>query len=178
MAQKALFWKDRNPQVILEAPAPVQEKPAPPLPVLYGVMDIGDGPILMMSEKGAARHRGVRVGETIGEYKLAALEGEALVLNWEGKTVRKKREELAPKKDDAPPVAADTGRPAPVVTSTPSAPSQSQSPAKSEPGVELTAGVKACIPGDTSPAGTVVDGYKKIVTPTPFGNQCRWEAVK
>jgi hypothetical protein len=34
--------------------------------------------------------------------------------------------------------------------------------------------MKACQPGDTSPAGTVVDGYKKIVEQTPFGPACRW----
>lgn len=39
-------------------------------------------------------------------------------------------------------------------------------------------GVKACVPGDDSPAGTVVDGYKKVIEATPFGTACRWIAVK
>jgi hypothetical protein len=34
------------------------------------------------------------------------------------------------------------------------------------------------VPGDTTPAGTVRDGYRKLVTQTPFGNACRWELVK
>ncbi|MCS7316027.1 MAG: hypothetical protein RMI94_11600, partial [Bryobacterales bacterium] len=39
-AEKMLFSRDRNPTVVVEAPP---EKPLPPLPVLYGVMDLGDG---------------------------------------------------------------------------------------------------------------------------------------
>jgi hypothetical protein len=38
--------------------------------------------------------------------------------------------------------------------------------------------VKLCNPGDTSPAGAVVDGYRKVVTRTPFGEVCRWEPVQ
>ena len=47
-------------------------------------------------------------------------------------------------------------------------------------GVEVgtaTQPARACKPGDNSPAGTVVDGYKKTVIPSPFGSMCRWEAV-
>ena len=39
-------------------------------------------------------------------------------------------------------------------------------------------GSKACLPGDDSPAGTVAEGYKKVLEPTPFGVACRWIAVK
>jgi len=38
--------------------------------------------------------------------------------------------------------------------------------------------VRGCIAGDSSPAGTVVDGYKKQVVSTPFGNQCSWIPAK
>jgi hypothetical protein len=37
--------------------------------------------------------------------------------------------------------------------------------------------VKPCAPGDKQRAGTVVDGYKKVVGKTPFGEVCRWEPV-
>ena len=46
------------------------------------------------------------------------------------------------------------------------------------PGVDTGAGLKGCVPGDKSPSGTVVDGYKKIVSQTPFGAGCQWEQVK
>ena len=46
------------------------------------------------------------------------------------------------------------------------------------PGIELGQGSRACVPGDTTPPGTVKDGFRKVVNKTPFGNSCRWEAVK
>ena len=39
--------------------------------------------------------------------------------------------------------------------------------------------LKACNADDSSPAGTVVDGMKKVVSATPFGGTaCRWEQTK
>ena len=38
-------------------------------------------------------------------------------------------------------------------------------------------GVRTCVAGDTSPPGTVLEGYKKVVTRTMFGETCRWEPV-
>ena len=43
VAQKMLFARDRNPNVIIEAEPP---KPQPPLPVAHGLMDLGDGPMI------------------------------------------------------------------------------------------------------------------------------------
>ncbi len=43
-------------------------------------------------------------------------------------------------------------------------------------GVALDDRTKACVPGDTSPAGTVLNGYTKVIEATPFGNACRWVA--
>ena len=45
------------------------------------------------------------------------------------------------------------------------------------PGAETGTGIKGCQPGDNSPAGAVVDGYRKLVTETPFGKSCRWEKI-
>ena len=39
-------------------------------------------------------------------------------------------------------------------------------------------GVKPCVAGDNQPPGTVVAGYKKVVSQTPFGAACRWEPAK
>ena len=55
---------------------------------------IGDGPIVMMSEKAGGRHRGVRVGEKIGEFKLVSVNKNDLVLGFEDRTVKKSLEEL------------------------------------------------------------------------------------
>ena len=44
VAQKNLFSKDRNPQVIIDPPKPPDPpKPMPKLPVVYGVMGLPSG---------------------------------------------------------------------------------------------------------------------------------------
>lgn len=170
VAEKMLFSRDRNPTVVVEKPP---EKPLPPLPVLYGLMDLGDGLTAIMGEKAGAPGHGVRAGDRIGPFVLAALSRQEAVFDFEGRRVAKKLEELIPKRSPAESGvetarAAAAAPPEPVV----------QKPSVSGPGVQLTEDVRACQPGDTDPPGTVRDGYRKVVTPTPFGASCRWERVK
>ena len=172
IAQKMLWSKDRNSQVIVDPPKPPDPpKPLPPLPGVYGVMQL-DGPIVMMSDKPGARQRGIRPGEKIGEFKLVAVNGEELVLAWENRTVKKNLHELIDRGDSTTVVAAAVPAggapvpPAPVVAGKP------------EPGVKLTEGVSNCNSNDPSPPGTVVNGMRKVVRQTPFGTSCIWEAVK
>jgi hypothetical protein len=35
-----------------------------------------------------------------------------------------------------------------------------------------------CQPNDNTPDGTVVNGFKKVSIPTPFGKSCLWDPVK
>ena len=60
----------------------------------------------------------------------------------------------------------------------PSAPSAPELAKPSKPIEGLAGGYKTCTPGDSSPAGTVADGYRKVLVATPFGNSCHWEEVK
>jgi len=174
IAKDMLFSKDRNSQVIVDPPKPPDPpKPLPPLPLVHGVMDIGDGPIVMMSEKSGGRHRGVHVGEKIGEFKLVSVDRDDLVLGFENRTVKKTLQELIDRGGgEAAPVAAQSA--ASSASSAPAPPVVS----KPEPGVKLTEDTATCQTGDPSPAGAVVNGMKKVVFQTPFGNACRWEAVK
>jgi hypothetical protein len=175
IAKDMLFSKDRNSQVIVDPPKPPDPpKPLPPLPVVHGVMDIGDGPIVMMSEKSGGRHRGVHVGEKIGEFKLVSVNKTDLVLGFEDRTVKKTLEELIDRGGgDAAPVAAQ-GAPAGGAPSTPVPPPVG----KPEPGVKLGDGLANCQANDPSPDGTVVNGMRKVIRQTPFGAACSWEAVK
>lgn len=177
IAKDMLFSKDRNSQVIVDPPKPPDPpKPLPPLPVVHGVMDIGDGPIVMMSEKSGGRHRGVRVGEKIGEFKLVSVNKDEMVLGFEDRTVKKPLQELIDRSGaaDAGVVAGQSG-PAGGSASAPAPPPVVSKP---EPGVKLTEDTATCQTGDPSPAGAVVNGMRKVVFQTPFGNACRWEAVK
>jgi len=178
VAQKNLFSKDRNPNVVIEAPPPVPVKVMPPLPQVAGVMGLPSGMLALMSERPDVRPHGVRVNEMVGAFKVVGLTPQVVSFEWDGKRIDKKVEELLAR------------APVPEQTASPGAAPPSQNPANaaSQPGAQPVAAkpsaivignaMKACTAGDTSPAGTVADGYKKVVEATPFGNACRWIATQ
>jgi hypothetical protein len=178
IAEKDLFAGDRNPTVVREV-VPLPPKPMPGLPVFYGAMDLGDGPLAMMSAKPGEMQREVRYGDKIGEFVLVALDRENIVLEWDGKKISKKTSELSPKETAQNTAAAPAGRA--VADNAGAASTQnagSRPGAAAAPGAETSPGTRACVPGDDSPNGTVKDGWRKVSVKTPFGTMCRWEAVK
>jgi hypothetical protein len=205
VAQKTLFSKDRNPNVVVEVPKPPPEIPMPALPIYHGQMAIGEPIAILSLPKQAAIQKGYHAGDTVGDFKLIAFDREKIELEWNGKKVERKPEDLAPKEPlpvaaAAPsPVAAqaaaaqrtaapagtaaDASGAAPAVTSlgSSSEAASSASSASAPPsgmGAEIGPGVRACLPGDTSPAGTVLSGYQKRMIPSMFGSVCRWEQAK
>jgi hypothetical protein len=44
-------------------------------------------------------------------------------------------------------------------------------------GADNGGGIRQCVKGDESPAGTIVDGYKKRISSGMFGTTCMWEKV-
>jgi hypothetical protein len=171
IAQKMLFSKDRNPDVLVEAVPPPPPRPMPALPRFHGVMNLGDGPSAILSEKPDAQQREYRAGETIGEFKLLAVDGQQIVLEWEGKQISKLLDQVI---ERSPPAGAQT----PVRSQEPPPPPKPVALAKPGPGADVGKGFRACQPGDTSPPGTVIDGVRKVVSETPFGTSCRWEPVQ
>ena len=171
VAQKNLFAKDRNPNVIIDVPPPAPVKKMPPLPVVFGVMGLPSGMTAIMAEKVGARSRGIGVGENIGEFKVIALSRETASFEWDGKRIDRKLEELSERNSAPAPAEAAAA----MAAANPNAPTRAINVAP-DPVKQVTIGdnVKACQPGDSSPAGTVVDGYRKVSEATPFGNACRW----
>jgi hypothetical protein len=170
VATKDLFAKDRNPTVIIDPPKVEAPKPMPPLPVVYGVLGLPSGTKAIMSEKPGLSSRSVHAGDTIGEFRIASLDQEHVVFDWDGKQISRRIEELIDRSNTAgtggaPPAAMQPSGPAPVVSNS------SQVPAGPGPG-------GACVPGDSSPSGTVVGGFKKNSAPSPFGTICHWVAVQ
>ena len=181
IAQKMLWARDRNSQVIVDPPKPPEPpKPLPPLPAVHGVMDLGDGPIAMMSDQPGARHRAIHPGEMIGKFKLVSVDSEEMTLAFEDRKVTKKLQELIDRgKDSAPPAGGAAVQGAAGGGSSTTAVAAPPAPAgKPEPGGKLTETLSACQPGDNSPAGTVMNGMRKVINQTPFGPACRWEAIK
>jgi hypothetical protein len=179
IAQQLLFSKDRNSTVILDPPAaPPPPKPIPAFPLAYGVMNLGSGPMIILSEKAGAPHRSYKAGEKIGEFTLVAMNNYELVLEWEGKYIKKRIEDLAARKSTIPQQSASEEKPAEAAVPSGPAATSLGGAAKSGPGTELGNQSRACVAGDTAPAGTVQDGLRKVVTKTPFGESCRWEPAK
>ncbi len=170
VAQKMLFASDRNPRVEVAVAAP---KPLPPFPVAFGMMNMGDGPVVILAERAGGANRAYAPGESIGGLLLAAIDGDDLVFEWEGQQVRKNLSELKPKEGTPVPAAA-TEAPAASVQPT----VQAAAVVEAKPGGEMSEGVRACEPGDTSPSGTVRDGYRKVVSRWAFGERCHWEPVR
>ena len=174
VALKNLFSQDRNPDVIVDPPKPVPEKPTPPFPVAHGVMLWGDFPAtIVLSEKAGGPQRGYRAGESIGEWKLVDVDSSFVDLEWDGKEFKKRIDELI---DRTPIAEASAPQPADKSKAAAAAPAAKalSTASHSGPGLEMGTGLKSCYSDDLSPAGTVVDGMKKVVSATPFGSVCRW----
>jgi hypothetical protein len=182
VAQKTLFSKDRNPTAIIEPPPAKPAKPEPPLPALpkyHGQMDLGE-PVVFLSTGGDTQ-RGYHAGEEIGDFRIASFDQDKIAFEWRGRTVERSVADLAPK-EEAPPAApaaprsgaASVARPATPLASPP-VPDNKPDPAL---GDNMGGGFRTCVPGESAPAGTVIAGYKKVVSQTMFGQNCHWEPVQ
>ncbi len=172
IAQKMLFAKDRNPDVVVELQPP-PPKPMPPLPVLHGVMYLASGPTAILSDRANPAYVSVVPGENFGEFKVVEVSNDEISLEWDGQVINKRVEELM-EQTVAPPPVADT-RPTPAAN----AQRKVETPrGDAAPGVDIGGGLRACQPGDTSAPGTIAQGMRKVVSKTPFGETCRWELLK
>jgi hypothetical protein len=172
VATKDLFAKDRNPNVIIEPPKVEAPKPMPALPVVYGVLGLPSGTKAIMSAKQGGAGKSVREGDQVGEFKIVSLDTKTVIFDWDGTQVSRKIDDLIDRSSANPqspgPAIAAAPPPAPV----PPGPVKTDDPKQAD---------KPCVPGDTSPAGTVVDGYRKAyaAASTPFGPMgCHWVAMQ
>jgi hypothetical protein len=181
VAQKMLFAKDRNPNVILDPPPPPPPAPPPPpmpdLPAYYGTMAFFGDPVILLSlPKGPQKK--YHAGDTVGPFQLVSFDRDKVVFDWNGKTVERKPEDLKEKEPSAEQVAAAAPRPSAVAAvklipdPPPDAPKLSDVIGKDNGG-----GIRMCVAGDTTPAGKIVDGYKKVITSNMFGQTCMWQQV-
>jgi len=172
VAQQNLFSKDRNPNIVVEAEKP---KPLPAFPRFYGVMNLGDGLMAILSDS-PGRQRPFKAGDKVGELLLAEIGNETLVFEWEKQKLTKKFSELQDRGEQSTATTRDSapaaGAPAPAPVQRP------PEPAKPGPGTDIGSGISACNANDPTPAGTVMDGKRKVVTDGMFGKVCRWEPVR
>ena len=190
IVDRMLFYEDRNAIVEVEAP---DEKVVvrPDLPVLSGVMNLGEGPIVLMADTAKDIPRPVAVGEKVGDYTFLGLAGDKLKLAWQGEEIEVSQDSLVGEPESGGPAAArSAGGDSSSTAARRAATSRrraTRAETKAQPadtrkeiggrfsiGTEIRPGVFRADPRDTSPAGTEFEGYRKVVNPTPFGNQSWW----
>lgn len=174
VAEKNLFSVDRNPAIVIDPPKPVEVKKMPALPVVYGTMGLPSGTKAIMAAHPGESSRSVSAGDTIGDFKVIALDSQNITFEWDDRKIEKKIDDLI---DRSNPKGAASG-PA-VAANNPSSgglqPPPPPPPTTGDPiGTKLTETMMACRPGENSPAGTVQGGFKKVITYSPFGATCRW----
>jgi hypothetical protein len=185
VAQRMLFSKDRNPNVIVEVKPPPPKPPLPPFPLYYGQIGLGE-PGIFLSTSGSTQ-KIYHVGDKIGDkdkFVIVGFDLEKITLAFNDETVEKKLDELRPKQTPVP-TASVNAAPAPPSAAARTA-SLAPTPADTTPdkppdqivGADYGSGFHGCVSGDTSPAGTIKDGYKKVISQTLFGQSCHWETVK
>jgi hypothetical protein len=170
VAQQNLFSKDRNPNIVVEAEKP---KPPPPFPRFYGVMNLGEGPLAILSSAG--RQQPFKVGDKVGDLLLTAIGEDSLVFEWEKQKLTKKFGELQDRSQEQ---STDTTRTAVAPAAAAPVVQRPVVPEKPGPGADIGGGMAACGANDPTPVGTVMDGKRKVVTETMFGKICRWEPAR
>lgn len=198
VAGRTLFSKDRNPAVVIEPPPVKPEPPMPPLPRYHGQMAIGD-PVAIFSLANGPQ-KAYRVGESIGDFKITSFDRERIAFQWNDKTVERRLEELIAKVEPQavagnsvppppsqpaaasprtqPPAASSSATSLSAGTTSLGAETTATAPTNPAIGAEINDGVRNCTPGDKSAAGTIMDGYKKVIYSTMFGSVCQWEPTK
>jgi hypothetical protein len=138
-------------------------------------MSIGE-PVVFLAT-GPNDERGYRKGETVGKFKLIAFDRDNITLEWDGKNLEHKLAELAAKEPQAVQQAPVAAAPAPAqVTSIGGGTARTPGDDNPALGVDM-GGPRACVASDHSPAGTILNGYKKVITQGLMGPSCHWEPL-
>ena len=198
---RMLFSSDRNP--IIEVAQPLRTSPEfrPPLPRLAGVMELGEGPVALMSPDLDSPATPIEVGEKVGAFTFLGTQGEKVLLQWQDERIAAMPSELrgSPANDGRRRAGSRstggsgrTRRPRPSIEKT--APSrapaaraksvQVKNPTRKQPdeiggkyniGASIGAGRYRADRNDDSPAGTRYKGFIKRSQGTPFGTRYWWE---
>jgi hypothetical protein len=177
VAQQTLFSEDRNSNEIVDvappAPPPPPPPPTPPFPTYHGQMSFGE-PVIILSTSGVPQ-KSHRVGDQIGEFKIAGFDRDKLILEWNDKTFEPLLKDLASKE-----------QPKPVVQTQDAPAQQAKAAAVAPVGKGKNDGqygaqygnYRECLVDDNSPDGTVKDGYRKAIVGTLMGTSCHWEPIR
>jgi hypothetical protein len=135
------------------------------------------------------------VGEKVGEYTFMGFAGDKIKLAWQSEQIEVSQDRLAAELESSSRAnsrsATASGSPSTGSARRPAAnrrqPTRAETKAQQAAadnrktiggryniGTEIRPGVFRADPREASPAGTEFEGYRKVVNPTPFGNQSWW----
>ncbi|HUG81188.1 MAG TPA: hypothetical protein VML01_05970 [Bryobacterales bacterium] len=201
IVERTLFSPDRNPIIEVVAEAPPPPDPRPPLPRLAGIMELGKGPIALMSVDLESTAGPIQVGEKIGAFTFLGTEGDKVLLQWKEEKFAASPGELlgssggGNKRAGAAGTRAEGRQRGPergalarrepagsggAAAAQPSAAKPAQASVLSsgnEPriGPDQGGGRYRAYPTDKSPDGTRHQGFVKRSQGTPFGTKSWWE---
>lgn len=180
VADRNLFAQDRN-----NNQPSVEKKPAPPLPLAIGTLNLGSGMIaLMADQKMAAEHsfRRVKEGDEIGGWRVAEIAEHKVVVDFEGE-----RKTIDVYESAASAVAAAPAYTPPAASAGPRVFNATQPATAATPPAGASAGAAASsAPGTALPQDPndpfktcVVEGNRiKCTRRTAFGAQIWYEQLK
>lgn len=187
IAERLLFHRDRNSEIIVEV-APPEVVQQPPLPALSGLVDLGGGPTALMAAKSGDTPTWFDLGDKVGDYVFAGVEGDKVKLTWSEQEFLVAREDMAaapppskktsgPRKSRDPRTVANEAAKPPAAAGGDGANLTAKATGEANIGVgdEFAPGRFRVLPGDKHENGAEVKGYRKVVRQTPFGSQSWWE---
>ena len=179
VAIRMLFSRDRNPTVIIEEKPKLPDPPPPPLPKAHGVMML-DPPRIILTAKMSEGQKIYKAGDKVGDYEIIAFDTKTIQLRWHDKDYTKELSELADANPGGGAAPTTVEAPQPQGSST-SGPTVSGVPTAASAASIMdnpNAASKPVEAGDTSPAGTMKDNFRKVCSISPFGSACRWVPVR
>jgi hypothetical protein len=167
-----LFSADRTNIVPPEAPAETA-KAISAKPILVGTMQLDDNQFALMvsdTQRENTNYKQLKVGDVLDGYTLVKILDQKVMMKADGKEVEVRLSVNEPSKMVAREASAGTSASVGQVTSVSSAPSTPVSGSGTVTDQQL--------PKGTIPVGTIVNGRRKKLVPSPFGMMETWEEVK
>lgn len=174
VAQKLLLHPSRNPDIAVDPPPPPPPPPPmPPLPKYHGQMNLDGDVVAILSAGKDDPPQEVKAGGVIGQFRLVDVNTRDITFQWRDQQVRKTLDQvLDTSQAQAAANSANVSSSAPAEAAPPPPAIKSQ---VGPVGEVSQFGRRACDPNDSYAEGSVVDGWRKVLSPTPFGKACYWD---
>lgn len=197
IVNRMLFSSDRNPIIEVAGPPQASPESRPPLPRLAGIMELGEGPVALMSPDLDSPATPIEMGERVGAYTFLGTQGEKVLLQWRDEKIAAMPSELRGSPGNAgrrrtgsrSAGSGRTRRPSRERMKTSQSQARTGSVQVRQPagkqagaiggkyniGAQMSNGRYRSDRNDASPAGTRYQGFIKRSLVTPFGTNSWWE---